>query len=93
MENTIERISENTVMFEHVFPHETIGDLTKRARLEGSRFRVSITLEKEEIDKGRSDQHPLAVYLENNHPFSGLSDELIKATREIREGMNERLFR
>jgi hypothetical protein len=49
MENTIEWTSENTVRLDHVLPHETIGELTKRTHLEGgSRFRVSITIEEEE---------------------------------------------
>jgi hypothetical protein len=48
MENTIERVSEKTVMLEHVLPQETIGDLVKRTHLEGTHFRVFITVEKVE---------------------------------------------
>ena len=34
-----------TITLKHVLPHETIGDLTKRACLPGKIFKVSITVE------------------------------------------------
>jgi hypothetical protein len=50
MENTIEGISEKTVMLEHVLPQETIGDLVKRTHLKGTQFRVFITVEQVEAE-------------------------------------------
>jgi len=82
-----------TITLEHVFPHETIGDLIKRACLQGRIFKVSITVEEPYFeDQQVKSSHPLADYLDNNHPFSGLSEQMNSVTHEIEEGMNEKLF-
>jgi hypothetical protein len=82
-----------TITLEHVFPHETIGDLTKRACLQGRIFKVSITVEEPYFEAQQvKSSHPLADYLDNNHPFSGLSEQINGVTNEIKEGMNDRLF-
>jgi len=81
-----------TITLKHVLPHETIGDLTKRACLPGKVFKVSITVEEPYFgDKPIKSSHPLANYLNNNHPFSGLSEQLNRVTHEIRESMNDKL--
>ena len=36
-------------------------------------------------------QHPLARYFAENSPFDGLSDKIVRATRDFRKGMGERL--
>jgi hypothetical protein len=82
-----------TITLEHVLPHETIGELTKRACLSGRIFKVSITVEEPYLrDKQVKSNHPLANYLEKNHPFSGMSDKMNSMTNEIKEGINEKLF-
>jgi hypothetical protein len=82
-----------TITLEHVLPHETIGDLTKIAGLQGRIFKVSITVEEPYFsEQPVKSSHPLADYLDNNHPFSGLSEQMNSVTNEIEEGMNEKLF-
>jgi hypothetical protein len=92
MENTIEWTSENTVRLEHVLPHETIGELLKRAHLEGgTRFRVSITIEEEEEEA--TPQTPervarMAALLErlaSNNVSAETVRVLEKGVREFRE--------
>jgi len=84
MENAIERVSENTVMLEHVLPHETIGDLSKRAHLEGTRFRVFITVEKAEPESvGRI--AALIKRLESNDISEETVAVLEKGVKEFRE--------
>jgi hypothetical protein len=80
--------SATTITLHKVYPHETIGDLTKRACLQGKIFQVSITVQEPTVKYS----HPLANYLGNNHPFSGLSERLNKANNDIRESMNKNLF-
>ncbi len=79
-----------TITLDHVKLSDTIGDLIKKARLQGRKFKISITVEEPIISEKTT--HPLADYLENNHPFSGLSETMNRATKEIREGMSEKLF-
>ena len=83
-----------TITLNHVLPDETIGDLIKKACLQGKRFKVSITVEEPDLGetKVKSTTHPLADYLANNHPFSGLSEQINKITSDIREDMSEKLF-
>jgi len=82
-----------TITLEHVFPHETIGDLIKRACLQGKKFKVSITVEEPiTSEKQVKSTHPLADYLDNHHPFSGLSNQMNKSIRSIRGDMSEKLF-
>ncbi|RKZ50930.1 MAG: hypothetical protein DRR16_08510 [Candidatus Parabeggiatoa sp. nov. 3] len=82
-----------TITLRNVLPHETIGDLIKRACLQGRKFKVSITVEEPIIDSKQAKSiHSLADYLDNHHPFSGLSEQMNRATREIREEMSETLF-
>jgi len=90
MENAIERVSENTVMLEQVLPHETIGDLSKRAHLEGTRFRVFITVEKVEAEKKRKPESvgriaALIKRLESNDISEETEDVLEKGVKEFRE--------
>ncbi|MEN8218803.1 MAG: hypothetical protein ABFS56_21000 [Pseudomonadota bacterium] len=80
-----------TITLDHVLPHETIGDLIKKYCLQGKRFKVSITVEEPYHTPVKS-AHPLADYLINNHPFSGLSVQMNRVTTEIREDMSEKLF-
>ncbi|OAD19835.1 hypothetical protein THIOM_004506 [Candidatus Thiomargarita nelsonii] len=54
-------------------------------------FKVSITVE-EPYEEPVKSAHPLADYLANNHPFSGLSEQINQVTTEIREDMSEKLF-
>jgi len=82
-----------TITLDHVLPHETIGDLLKKACLQGKKFKVSITVEEPYLfDKPVKSSHPLADYLDHQHPFSGLSDKMNRVTSEIRENMSEKLF-
>ena len=83
-----------TITLEHILPHETIGDLTKRACLLGKTFKISITVEEPNCNEKQieSGGHPLANYFINNHPFDGLSEKINRATRDIRDGMSEKLF-
>jgi predicted chitinase len=83
----------STITFRNVFPQETIGELTKKACLQGKSFKVSITVEEPYIEEEPVEsRHPLADYLAQNHPFSGLSEKMNKVTSEIRESMSEKLF-
>ena len=87
MENIIERSSENTVMLEHVLPHETIGDLTRRAHLEGLQFRVSITVEKVGKKPESESTKRLAALierLENNNISEKTVEVLEKGVEEFR---------
>ncbi len=81
------RDSLTTITLEHVLPHETIGDLTKRACLLGRTFKVSITVDEPYYDEKQveSSGHPLADHFINNHPFDGLSEQINKATRRIKK--------
>jgi len=90
MENTIEQVSEKTVMLEHVLPHETIGDLSKRAHLEGTRFRVFITVEKVETSIKRKPESvermaALIKRLESNDISEKTVRVLEKGVKEFRE--------
>ncbi|KHD05887.1 hypothetical protein PN36_13765 [Candidatus Thiomargarita nelsonii] len=80
-----------TITLNHVLPQETIGDLIKRASLQGQMFKVSITVD-EPREKEVTSIHPLADYFENNHPFSGLSNKMNRVNREIRKDMSKKLF-
>ncbi|MDM8560486.1 hypothetical protein [Candidatus Parabeggiatoa sp. HSG14] len=85
--------SSTTITLNHVLPHETIGDLTKKACLQGKMFKVSITIEEPYFEeKQAKSSHPLADYFDKNHPFDGLSEKMTRVTHEIREGMGEKLF-
>ncbi len=93
MKNTIERASENTVMLEHVLPHETIGDLTRRAHLDGMRFRVSITVEKVDNKQESESIDRLAALierLENNNISEETVEVLEKGVKEFRENFTMR---
>jgi hypothetical protein len=82
-----------TITLRNVLPHETIGDLIKRTRLQGKKFKVSITVEEPIIDsKPVKSTHPLADYLDSHHPFSGLSEQINRVTSEAREDMSDKLF-
>jgi hypothetical protein len=90
MENAIKRVSEKTVMLEHVLPHETIGDLSKRAHLEGTRFRVFITVEKVEASIKRESESvgrmaALIKRLESNDISEETVDVLEKGVKAFRE--------
>jgi len=87
MENTIEQTTENTVMLEHVLPHETIGELTKRAHLKGNRFRVSITPEEKVEEEPESVERMAALIkrLESNDISEGTMKILEKGTQEFRD--------
>jgi hypothetical protein len=80
MENTIERVSEKTVMLEHVLPHETIGDLIKRTHLEGTHFRVFITVEKVETERERKSVNRMTALIKRLE-----SNDLSKETVEVLE--------
>ncbi|MEN8265364.1 MAG: hypothetical protein ABFR82_18115 [Nitrospirota bacterium] len=90
MENAIKRVSEKTVMLEHVLPHDTIGDLIKRTHLEGTHFRVFITVEKVEAKKKREPESvermaALIKRLESNNISKETVDVLEKGVKEFRE--------
>jgi len=90
MENTIERVSEKTVMLEHVLPQETIGDLVKRTHLEGTHFRVFITVEKVEAEKIREPESVIRMAalikrLESNDISEETAEALEKGVEEFRE--------
>jgi hypothetical protein len=90
MENTIERVSEKTVMLEHVLPQETIGDLVSLPHLEGTHFRVFITVEKVEAEKIRkpesvSRMSALIKRLESNDISEKTAEVLEKGIEEFRE--------
>ena len=89
----IDNSSSTTIMLDHVLPHETIGDLIKRAGLQGKMFKIYITIEEHyHSEKPAQSSHPLADYFENNHPFNGLSEQINRVTNDIRENMSEKLF-
>jgi hypothetical protein len=90
MENAIEQVSEKTVMLENVLPHETIGDLSRRAHLEGTRFRVLITVEKVETSrtpepKSVERMAALIKRLESNDISEETVDILEKRVKEFRK--------
>ncbi|MCK5716566.1 MAG: hypothetical protein KAH77_03685 [Thiomargarita sp.] len=77
-----------TITLNNVLPQETIGDLIQKAHLQGQKFKVSITVE-EVTEKPVTSFHPLADYLENNHPFSGLSNKINKKHHKIKNFQNK----
>jgi hypothetical protein len=90
MENAIKQVSKNTVMLEHVLPHDTIGGLTKRAHLEGTRFRVFITAERMESAESQISGSvgrisSLIRRLENNNISQETLEVLEKGVKNFRE--------
>jgi len=90
MENRIERVSEKTVMLEHVLPQKTIGDLAKRTHLEGIHFRVFITVEKVEAEKTREPESVIRMAnlikrLESNDISEETAEVLEKGVEEFRK--------
>lgn len=74
---------------EHVPPQKTIEEIAQEAGVSGdknSSYKVTIELENNE-----NQAHNLARYLQQAKPFSGLSSQIINATRSLREGLGERL--
>jgi hypothetical protein len=95
MENAIERGSENTVTLEHVLPHETVADLCKRAHLDGTRFRVFMTVEKVEMEKQREPESveriaALITRLESNDISKETVEVLENSVNEFRENLTMR---
>ena len=86
MENTTERVSEKIVMLEHVLPQETIGDLAKRTHLEGTHFRVFITVEKVETEpESVIRMTNLIKRLESNDISEETAEVLEKGVEEFRK--------
>lgn len=84
---------EKMVMLEHVLPQETIGDLVKHTHLEGTHFRVFITVEKIEAE---TKQEPESVKrisdlinrLESNDISEETKDVLEKGVEAFRENFS-----